>query len=80
MHSHYPLLPSFLCQDSLDLTMESDAQTLLALHCLKGTNNTAKSNHVSSSFLISYVLFHVYFSTYTNLLISMSAIFGSSKY
>ena len=80
MHSHHPLLSSFLRQNSLDLTMESDAQTLLALHCLKGTNNTAKSNHVSSSFLISYVLFHVYFSTYTNLLISMSAIFGSSKY
>ena len=55
MYSHYPLLLSFLRQNSLDLRMESDAQTLLALHCLKGTNNTAKSNHVSSSFLISYV-------------------------
>jgi len=39
MHSHYPLLPSFLRQNSLDLTMESDAQTLLALHCLKGTKS-----------------------------------------
>jgi len=59
LHSHNPLLPSFLRPNSLDLTMEGDAQTLLALHCLKGTNNTTKSNHVSSSFLISYVLFQL---------------------
>jgi len=75
-NTNYPLLPSFLHQNSLDLIMKSDALTLLALRCLKSTNNTAKSNHVSSPFLISYVLFHIYFSTCTNFFESL--IFFSS--
>jgi len=51
--------------------MESDAQTLLALHCLKDINNTSKSNHVSSSFLIFYVLFYIYLWSCTNFLTSL---------